>query len=100
MPEKKILLLRSCKDDFAKIVSWEMKFRYLEVKKYWESRVLEQDGVPKIFDEIHIKNGYSSDSPLAIVEFKGNLGIFEHEGKDCFKIELGKVLEVRNYNSK
>ncbi len=97
MKDKNILLLRTCKADFWKIVSWEMKFRYLEVKKYWESRVLKTDGTPKVFDEIHIKNGYSSDSPLVVVQFSGNNGVVEHECKDCFEIELGEIIEVQNY---
>ncbi len=96
MKKKKILLLRICKDGFEKLIAWEIQFRYREVKKYWETRLLDANGAPKEFDEVHIKNGYKSDSPLAIVEFKANHGVFEYEGKDCFKIELGQVLEVQN----
>jgi hypothetical protein len=70
MPEKKILLLRICKDGFQKLIDGEIQFRYREVKKYWENRLLEKDGTPKTFDEVHVKNGYKADSPLARVEFK------------------------------
>ena len=98
MKEKKILTLRCCKHDFEQIVkNWEI-FRYLEVKKYWESRVLEKDWTPKSFDLIHLKNGYSSDSPLAIIEFKWNNWTIEKEWINYFKIELGEILEINNYN--
>ena len=95
--EKKVLTLRCCKHDFTEIVKKWAKFRFLEVKKYWESRILEKNWTPKEFDLIHLKNWYSSDSPLAIIEFKWNIWIFKYEWKDCFKIWLGKVLSLENF---
>ena len=74
-----------------------MKFRFLEVKKYWESRVLEKDGTPKDFDIIKLQNWYSADSPQAIIEFKWNLWIVEEGWIKCFKIEMWEILEVKNY---
>jgi hypothetical protein len=44
-----------------------------------------------------IKNGYSSDSPEIILKFKQNAWIVDEWWKKCFKIELGEILEVRNY---
>ena len=96
MTDKKILLLRTCKNDFAKLINKELTVRYLEVKKYWETRVLEKDWTPKIFDEVHIKNWYAYDSPEIILKFKTNSWIVEHEWKQCFKIELGEILEINN----
>jgi hypothetical protein len=43
MIDKKILTLRCCKKDFQELVSQKQTSRYLEVKKYWESRVLEKN---------------------------------------------------------
>ena len=97
MKEKKILLLRICKPWFADLIDWKTKYRFREVKKYWETRLLEKDWTPKDFDEVHIKNWYKSDSPLAIVEFKWNHWIFEHEWKPHFKLELWKVVSVENF---
>jgi len=97
MKEKKILLLRICWPWFKDLVDWKTKWRYREVKKYWETRLLEKDWTPKTFDEINIKNWYKTDSPLAIVEFKWNHWIFEFEWKQQFKLELGKVKEILNY---
>jgi len=96
MSDKKILLLRTCKKDFAKLVNKELTERYLEVKKYWETRVLEKNWDYKTFDEVHIKNWYSSDSPEIIFEFKKNAWVYEFEWKQCFKIELWYILEVKN----
>lgn len=95
--EQKVLTLRCCKHDFTEIVNNWAKFRYLEVKKYWESRVLEKDWTPKDFDLIHLKNWYSSDSPLAIIKFKANKWIVEKDWKNYFEIELGEILEVSNW---
>jgi len=41
--EKKVLLLRTCKKDFARLINKKLTERYLEVKKYWETRVLEKN---------------------------------------------------------
>lgn len=96
--KKRTLLLRSCKKDFESIVKdWE-KFRYLEVKKYWESRLLEKKWDYKDFDEIKLQNWYSSDSPQAIIKFIWNNWIVEKEWTNYFEIEMGEIVEVNNYN--
>ncbi len=97
MKNKQILLLRICWPWFKDLINWKTKYRYREVKPYWETRLLKKDWTPKEFDEVHIKNWYKTNSPLAIVEFKWNLWIFEHEWKPHFKLELWKILEVQNY---
>ncbi len=97
MREKKILLLRICWEWFKDLIVWKIQYRFREVKKYWETRLLEKNWDYKEFDEVHVKNWYKSDSPMARVEWKWNLWIFEHEWKDCFKLELGEILEVKNY---
>lgn len=95
--EKKILTLRCCKHDFIEIVDKWANFRYLEVKKYWESRVLEKDWTPKTFDLIHLKNWYKPDSPIAIIEFKWNNWVVEKDWINYFEIELGEILKIENW---
>lgn len=98
MKEKKILLLRCCKNDFEKIVKkWE-KYRYLEVKKYWESRVLEKNWDYKNFDLIKLQNWYNSNSPQAIIKFNSNNWIVNKEWINYFEVELWEILEVLDYN--
>ena len=53
--KKKILLLRICAPWFKDMIEWKTKWRYREVKPYWETRLLEKDWTPKTFDEVHIK---------------------------------------------
>lgn len=97
--EKRTLLLRSCKKDFEEIVKNWKKIRYLEVKKYWESRLLEKNWDYKDFDEIKLQNWYSSDSPQAIIKFIWNNWIVEKEWTNYFEIEMGEIIEVNNYNN-
>ena len=52
---KKVLLLRTCSKWFKKLVNWQVKYKYRELKTYWESRLLNKDWTPKDFDEVHIK---------------------------------------------
>jgi len=98
MKNKKVLLLRTCGKWFEKLINWKVKYKFREVKPFWESRLLEKDWTPKDFDEIHIKNWYRQDSPLIIFKFNWNLWIFEHEWKPHFKLELWKIIDVLNYN--
>ncbi len=98
MTEQKTLILRCCKNDFKNIVEkWE-KFRYLEVKKYWESRVLEKNWNPKHYDLIKLQNWYSTDSPQAIIKFIWNNAVVEKDWINYFEIEMGEILEINNYN--
>ena len=53
----------------------------------------------KIFDEIHFKNGYSKECPFMRVECLCiTYGRFE--GKLCYAISLGKILELNERSAK
>lgn len=69
MKTTNILTLRMCAKDFSRLMRGEIKYEERVIKPFWESRLLELDGSFKSFDEIHIKNGYQADAPLAIYEF-------------------------------
>ncbi|MBB1579206.1 MAG: hypothetical protein HG424_004470 [candidate division SR1 bacterium] len=98
MPQNtQILTLRICNIGFKKLVNGEISNKYREVKPFRTSRLFEADGSPKNFSEIHIKNGYQPNSPLAIYDFGGIQGQELHEGKLCYKIKLGKLKEIRNF---
>ncbi|ATU05132.1 hypothetical protein BKN14_01595 [Candidatus Gracilibacteria bacterium HOT-871] len=96
--EKKVLTLRICGPGFEKLAKGETKYKYREVKSFWETRLFDKKGNPKEYDEIHIINGYKTTSPKAIFEFGGLEGTEEYNGKTCFKIKLGKMLEIQNYD--
>ena len=68
-----ILTLRTCKEGFQDLLEHGCQYKYREAKP---------------FDEVHIKNGYQPDSPLAIYEFSGIEGPEVVEGVPFFKIVL------------
>ena len=92
-----ILTLRICNIGFRKLVKGEITYKYREVKPFRTSRLLNEKGEPKYFEEIHIKNGYQPNSPVAIYDFWGVIGEEVHEGKLCYKIKLGKLKEIKNF---
>lgn len=96
--EKKILTLRICWPGFEKLAKWETKYKYREVKSFWETRLFDKKWNPKEYDEIHIINGYKTTSPKAIFEFWWLEWTEEYNWKTCFKIKLWKMLEIQNYD--
>ena len=100
---KRILHLTLKKEWFNKIASGEKKEEYREVKSYWVKRLFHwcptHHNVEKQFDEIHFRNGYNRNSPFMRVKWKG----IEPKiilGKKYFAIQLGKILEIRNWKWK
>lgn len=104
--DKKVLHLTLKRKWFEMIASGEKKEEYREQKPYWRTRL--ENPHPAIFvwdfkdfDYIVFRNGYSTDSPILIVEHIGtDYGESRPEwadGKeeDCYVICLGKVI----YNS-
>lgn len=96
------------KEWFDLIASGEKKEEYRELKQYWIERlydVVELNDqrtpiVPKQFDVVIFKNGYSKDAPTLIVEWKGTdfrpdytspLGTM-----DTIVVMLGEVIERKN----
>jgi len=96
MSDIKILQLRCCKKDFKELVEWKQKFRLLEVKKYWESRVLEKDWEFKNFDKVSIKNWYAWEAPEIILEFN-KFSLNTKKWINYFKLELWEILNISNY---
>lgn len=97
----KILHLTLKKKWFDLIKSGEKKVEYREIKPYWEKRLCEiitiyntgrRDYLPKTFDKIRFRNGYSKNCPVMDVEWEG-MGIMVFEGKRCFAIKLGKIIK-------
>lgn len=72
---------------FDQIASGEKTIEYRDYKDYWRVRLEGRE-----YDEIHFRNGYSPTSPFMRVEWKGL-----EMGDEYYEIQLGKILEVRNY---
>ena len=97
--KKRILHLTLKKKWFDLIASGEKKIEYRDLKPYWSKR-LTDDYYPKKFDEIYFTNGYGKDKPFMRVEWKGMKGVELCNNKGVYAIELGKVLEIKNYKKR
>lgn len=87
----RILHLTLHRQWFDAIASGEKREEYREIKPYWAKRI---DG--REYDEIHFRNGYARNAPFMRVEYKGYRdGVWN--GKPVYALQLGKILEVRNY---
>lgn len=111
---QRILHLTLKAHPFALIASGIKSEEYRDWKPYWTNRLL-KNGLKDVcatwagdntrwkeYDIIRFKNGYSKDSPEMDVEWKGiSLGIGKHEwgasGDKQIKIQLGKILSIKNY---
>jgi hypothetical protein len=83
---------------FDMIIDGIKKEEYREIKPYWEKRF---DG--KSFDTVRLQLGMRKNSPTIYVECKGieKGGIGTKEwgwNEPCYKIKLGEVLKIENYN--
>lgn len=90
----KILTFRICAEWFTKLKNGIVENRFREATPHWQSRLLDKEGNFKTFDEIHIINGYSKDSPRAIVEFGGIIPKINEEWIAGFEIQLGKIKKI------
>lgn len=84
---------------FDMILNGIKKEEYREIKPYWESRL---DG--KHFDTVKLQWGRNSNSPTIYIEckgiIKGGKGVPEWGwDKECYRIKLGKVLNLLNYKN-
>jgi len=99
----KILHLTLKKKWFDLIACGKKTVEYRDDKPYWATRLMENDGKQKHYDEIWFRNGYSKTSPFMRVEYLGcdwvdfvpqtaNGEVLEGP---VFEIKLGKVLSAR-----
>jgi predicted DNA-binding WGR domain protein len=76
---------------FDEIAAGTKKEEYREMTPHWQRRI-----VGRQYDEIHFRNGHRQDSPFMRVEYLGWTRSVQ-DGKPVFALQLGKVLEIRNY---
>jgi len=85
------------KDWFEMIKNGIKKEEYRTIKPYWESRL---DG--KKFDTVKLQMGRRSNSPAMYIKCEGieKGGVGKQEWgwvEPCYKIKLGEVLKIENY---
>lgn len=78
---------------FDAIAARTKTFEYRKIKPYWTKRL-----AGKSYDEIHFRNGYNKDAPFMRVEWVG-LTIGTWDDDDVYAIQLGDILEIRNYEA-
>ncbi len=86
-----ILHLTLIKKWFDEILAGTKKFEYRDVKKYWTSRLFNEDGSVREYDVIYFRNGYSKDCRKMKVEFKG-VENGNWKGNRVYAIKLGNVI--------
>lgn len=89
---KRVLHLTLHRRWFADIARCVKLEEYRDKKPYWAKRIEGRE-----YDEIHFRNGYAKSAPFMRVEYKGYRdGVWN--GKPVYALQLGKILEVRNWN--
>ncbi len=85
----RVLHLTIRRQFFEEIAGGVKRCEYRDLKPYWTSRL---EG--KTFDEVHFRSGRTRNVPFMRVEFRG-VRIGSWQGRPCYVIELGRVLEVK-----
>ncbi len=95
----KILHLTLKKKWFDEILEGIKNIEYREIKPYWTKRLFDEAGVPKYYDFIKFRNGYSNGAREMKVEFKEvRIGILKEDvggwkkGMKIYEIFLGKKI--------
>jgi len=87
-----ILYLTLHKKWFNMIATGEKRIEYREMKPYWDARLENRR-----YDEVHFRNGYAKNAPFMRVRCMGIEQGHMFDGKPCYGIHLGDILEFRNY---
>ena len=82
---KKILHLNLYRKYFDAIVNGTKTIEYRDKTDYWKKRIEDRE-----YDVIKFRNGYATDAPIMLVEYKG------YDITDRYELKLGKITEV-NY---
>jgi hypothetical protein len=87
----KILHLTLQHQWFEEIAIGKKHEEYRIKNAYWKKRIEGRN-----YDEIHFRNGYQKDAPFMRVEYKGWQDS-TWQGVPFYALQLGCILEVRNY---
>ena len=88
---KSILHLTLHRKFFAKIADGTKRTEYREQKPYWRKRL---EG--RSYEVIKFRNGYASDAPEMLVEFRGVRRQWKN-GQARYAIRLGRVLAIKRW---
>jgi hypothetical protein len=77
---------------FAEIAAKKKRIEYRDQKPYWRKRL---EG--RSYDVIKFRNGYASDAPEMLVEFKG-LRRYGKGRAAKYAIRLGRILKIKRWH--
>jgi ASC-1-like (ASCH) protein len=89
MPE--ILHLNLHREFFAAIAAGRKRIEYRKQSPHWRKRL---EG--RKYDAILFRNGYASDAPEMLIEFRG-LRRYGQGRNAYYAIRLGKILRIRRW---
>jgi hypothetical protein len=87
----KILHLTLHREFFAAIAAGKKRTEYRNAKPYWKKRLEGRD-----YDLVKFRNGYASDAPEMLVEFRGVRRKDKGRSGD-YAIHLGKVRKISRW---
>ena len=91
MPE--ILYFSLYREPFAAIASKQKRIEYRKQTSYWRKRL---EG--RKYDVIKFRNGYASNAPEMLVEFRG-LRRYGNGKNAYFAIRLGRILKIKRWKN-
>ncbi|MBA7650328.1 hypothetical protein ES703_58131 [subsurface metagenome] len=87
---KKILYLTVHRKWYDLILTGQKAVEYRECKPYWIKRLFNEfPSKPKVFDEIHFRNGYGNHRPLLKTT---HLDTYFNYATNKIELMLGKVI--------
>lgn len=90
-----ILFLNIKKKYFDAILRGDKKTEYRKLSPFYRSRIENKN-----IEAVHLRNGYSCDSPEALVEVLGvDHNSYHPEIGKSYGLQLGDIIEVANKNS-
>jgi len=76
------------KEPFDEIASGKKKIEYREVKPFWQSRLYDDKGKKRLYDNIEFINGYNIDAKRMVTKYEG----FDKKG-ELYHIKVGKIIK-------
>ena len=86
-----ILHLNLRREHFEAIANQTKRVEYRERKAHWKTR-LEN----RTYDAILFRNGYASNAPEMLVEFR-EVRRIRKNGKPYYAIQLGRILKIKRW---
>ena len=89
-----ILHLNLHREFFSQIAAGTQRTEYRSQTPYWKKRLENRN-----YDVIQFRNGYATDAPVMVVEFRG-LRRYGKGRSAYYAIVLGKILKIKRWRVK